>query len=447
MSKLRAGLIAAASPVESGGQRADELVKGITEALEAKGVKIVNASKVVWNTKDAIDVCNEMKAEDVDSVIIIDVTWITDSMKYLFIHEINVPTVFWTVPYTETFSIGCLQHFGSIIKAQGIAYQYVYGLPSEEAVVEKAKNAVVAGHIVKEVSKMRIALAGPRQTWRVAGPQDMTNEEWEFSMKFGPTIIHLEMEEFTDRAALISDEEAEKMLAELTTRVGVVKISHEAMLYNAKIYMAVKQVVEEFGLNAIAAECYPMYGGLMNLPASWIANEGFILDTEGDISHCMVQYIMNLAAGGGAVALGEVGSYDIVKNYLAIAHEGSTGACMTDDVNKVQVSPSGDIEETGAFVGLPVKAMDEVTVSSMQGSNGVYQMLVSKGRTLDISHDVWVEGGEKLLAHLSFEKRADEFVQGMLDAGLDHHLLVKEGDYTEIISMVCDYMDIKKVVL
>lgn len=46
---------------------------------------------------------------------------------------------------------------------------------------------------------------------------------------------------------------------------------------------------------ALAAECYPFYSGEMNLPSSWLADEGIILDTEGDIGHTMVMYMLNLA--------------------------------------------------------------------------------------------------------------------------------------------------------
>lgn len=444
MNKAKIGLVGVASPVESGGERADDLLNSAKKALEKKELDVTMAKKVVWDAADAIDVCKQFEKESIESLIIMDITWVTDSLKYLFINELRLPTVFWAVPYPETFSIGCIQHFGSILTEHSIPFQYVYGLPEEENVVEKVRKIAQAGTIISKVRNMRIALMGPRQTWRVAGPQDMTNEEWEFSKKFGLTLVHIEMEEVTDEAEKISDSEAESTLEALKDRTGKVLVSKESMLYNAKIYMAVKKIIEKYDLNAIAAECYPKYGGLMNLPSSWIADDGFILDTEGDISHCMVMYMMNLAAGGGAVALGEVGKIEMEENYLAVAHEGSTAASCAETKDRVQINPSGEL---GTFVGLPLKPMPDVTVADMQGCEGHYQMLVSKAKTLPITHEQWVEGGEKLLAHLQFEKDARTMVDAMIDAGLDHHLLMKEGDFTEVMSIICDYMGIKKVQL
>ena len=62
--------------------------------------------------------------------------------------------------------------------------------------------------------------------------------------------------------------------------------------------MAVKETVKRYSLDALAAECYPFYSGQMNLPSSWLADEGIIVDTEGDIGHTMVMYMLNLAAKG-----------------------------------------------------------------------------------------------------------------------------------------------------
>ena len=41
----------------------------------------------------------------------------------------------------------------------------------------------------------------------------------------------------------------------------------------------------------------------------------------------------------------------------------------------------------------------------------------------------WVEGGEKLLVKLHVAKKASSVVNELMEKGMDHHLLVKEGDH------------------
>ena len=173
-------------------------------------------------------------------------------------------------------------------------------------------------------------------------------------------------------------------------------------LFSNAYYMAVKEMVKKYSLDALAAECYPFYSGLMNLPSSWLADEGIILDTEGDIGHTVVMYMLNLTAKGGATALGEVGKLDDENQILYLAHEGSTAHSLAQDLDHVQISPSG---EDGGFVGLPVRPMEKVTVASIQG-NGPdgYQMLVETGKVVQADRQEWVDGGEKLLVKLGDDR-------------------------------------------
>ncbi len=443
MKMAKTGLVVVASHYESGGQRAQELVDAAALSLQAKGIQPVMGAKTIWDAADGIDVCAQLREQEVDSLTVVLSTWVTDSLLYVLVQQMQVPVVFWAVPYTETFSIGCVQHFGSILKTHGIPYDYVYGLPTEDGAADKVAKIAETGRILKAVRGMKLALVGPRQTWRVAGPQDMTNEEWEFSEKFGVTLVHIEMEEVLDLVREVADEKARETYGRLKERTGKVLASQETMLHMAKVYLALKEIIQRYSLDALATECYPFYSGLMNLPSSWLADEGVVVDTEGDIAHTVVMYILNLAAKGGATALGEVGSMDDVENILALAHEGSTAHSLAENLEKVQISPSG---ENGCFVGLPLRPMEKVTVSSIQGNGrDGYQMLVESGQTVQATQKEWVDGGEKLLVKLKLDQGASSFVDRLMEAGMDHHLLVKEGDHTQILSLVCKYLGIKEV--
>ena len=305
MKTAKIGLVGLCSPIESGGERHDELIASAAEALGRAGLEVVTAFRSVWNAGDALHVCDQMKEADIDAIAIMDVTWVMDSLKYIFIHELKVPVVFWAVPYPETFSIGCVQNFTSVLKTQNIKFEYVYGLSEDAELISKIKETAVAGAVIRRLGTMRIALTGIRQTWRVAGPQDMSLEEWDFSEKLGPTIIHLEMDDIIQKAEKISDTDAAGTLEELKPRTGQIRCTGGAMVQSAKMYMALKSLIEEYGLDGIAAECYPCYSGLMNQAASWLAEDGIVVDTEGDIAHTVLQFVLNLLSEKSPCVLGE----------------------------------------------------------------------------------------------------------------------------------------------
>lgn len=444
MAKTKIGLMVVASRFESGGERAEDLGRQAREMLAKEGYEVAAAAKTVWDAADALAEAERIAAADPDLLLVIHATWVLDSLQYLLVNTVKRPLVMWAVPYTETFSIGCVQHFGSILRQQGLSYGYLYGSPGEEKLRAELAVHAAAARAYRAVRQARIALLGPRQTWRVANSQDMTGEEWEFSRTFGSTIVHIEMEELLDLAGSQDEAAAGKALTELRRAHPGKSLADESrLLYAARVYLGVKGLFARYGLTAAAAECYPNYSGLVNLPSSWLADEGIVLDTEGDIGHTAVMLAMNEMAPG-ATALAEVGSFDEKTDSLWLAHEGSSAHSLAGDQSKVQVSPSG---ETGSFVGLPLKPMPTVTVSNLCGLAGKYRMLIATGATEPIAEQEWIAAGSKFVAKLKPAGCARAFFDRMLAAGADHHLLLREGDLTRQLAALCDLFGVEKAVI
>lgn len=438
MKKPRIGLVGLYSPLESGGERHDSLISQVQNNLTQAGLDVVTAKGAVKGAGDALAACTFLQDAEIDALVLMDVTWVTDSLKYIFVHELDVPVIFWAVPYPETFSIGCVQNFTSVLHTQGIHSEYVYGLPEDPDALKKVAMVALTGHAIHKTKKMRIALVGPRQTWRVAGPQDMSLEEWDFSKKFGATLVHFEMEEIMQNAQAISDEQAAATFESLKARTGKLLCSEEALLWNVKLYMAVKDFLKVNAIDAAAMECYPQYGGQMNLTASWLADEGIILDTEGDIAHTFLQYLLQQLSPLSASVLGETGALaGGDDDYLFVCHEGSSAVSMASDQDLVTVHDAGG---TSTFVGFPYKATDHVTVCDMQGCGEVYQLMVAAGRTLPVTQGEWSSAGEKMVMKLQPKNVSSRgLIDHMLENGLHHHLVVKQGDCAEILKCFCRY--------
>ena len=57
------------------------------------------------------------------------------------------------------------------------------------------------------------------------------------------------------------------------------------------------------------------------------------------------------------------------------------------------------------------------------------------------------KAGRRLALKLRFDVPVEEAVNGMLKAGLDHHLVIREGDYTETLCTICDLLGVEKVII
>jgi L-fucose isomerase-like protein len=441
MNKPKVALVALASRFESGGQRTEEILKGAIQSLEKSGLGVRAYQETVWDPADAFKAVDYFSTQQPDLLVLLHITWVLDSLQYIFINNLKCPVILWGIPYPETFSIGCVQHFGSILWEHGFNYKYVYGLPENADLIKEINRYATTAKLYKKLSSLRIALMGPRQTWRVAGSQDMSSEEWEFSKKFGVTIIHLEMDEVLEQAKKQEKSVAEQTLLNFKKqqRMGKAIAGEENLLYAAKVYLAIKEIFQHYTLDAAAAECYPKFGGLINLPSSWLADEGIVLDTEGDIGHTVLMTILNQLKPG-PTALAEIGS--IKGEIIYLAHEGSSAHSITENISKVQISPSGDL---GTFVGTPLKAMPEVTMVNLCGRENTYRMLVAKVSTEEVTHQEWVDGGSKFFAKVNLGANALDKFNQMLAEGVDHHFLLKEGDLVGELTDLCHLLKIRRI--
>ncbi len=442
MIGAKIAVVCVASRFESGGDRWEAIMSKAVESLKGEGLQVIPAARMVWDAADALAVIDQLRGESPDILAVIHASWVCDSLQYLFVNNFSRPIVLWAVPYTETFSLGCVQHFGSILKQNGYSYHFCYGLPEDEALVKRLSSLSKTAAVASRLKSARIALIGPRQTWRVASSQDMVKEEWDFSRKFGATIVHVEMQELIEAAGAHADQEADRVLADMKKngRLGTVKSDQGRMRSAAKTYLGVKDLSRRYGLTAAAAECYPQFGGLANLPSSWLADEGFVLDTEGDIGHSLLMIALLEMGTSGPVALAEVGRLDAARNWLELAHEGSSAHSLAGDLSKVAIQDGG----AGTMVGFPYRALPLVTLADMVGTEGDYKVATFTGASRAVSREEWAACGSKLMARIEVQD-ADRVFGRMIEEGVDHHLLIKGGDVTGELDDLCKMLAIRVV--
>ncbi len=254
------------------------------------------------------------------------------------------------------------------------------------------------------------------------------------------------MDELIKVAERKSKQEADKVLQDMkqNNRVGTIEMDEERITYACKIYLGLKDLFDRYNITVASAECYPNYSGLVNLPSSWLADEDIILDSEGDLGHTTLMLILQSLGKGGPVALAEAGKLDFKENCLWLAHEGSSAHSLAEATSMVHITPGG---EKGTVVGFPFKPMPQVTVASLCGKSNAYRMLITKGKAEPIIEKEWLDAGKRLLVKLSFNCDIKEAFERMLSGGIDHHLLLKEGDLTSQLVDLCDLLGVSKAYL
>jgi L-fucose isomerase-like protein len=84
----------------------------------------------------------------------------------------------------------------------------------------------------------------------------------------------------------------------LALRVGRVTAAREAGITAMQVYVALKEMIAELGLTAVAVGCYPHLMGKVCLPISLLADQGIPVACEGDVNGALGMIMLNFLTGG-----------------------------------------------------------------------------------------------------------------------------------------------------
>lgn len=425
MGEPNVGLVVVSSPFEAGGDRAEPALRRATEILQASGLNIRVASQVIWDVADASRVTKDWASAPIDLLVIVHSSWVEDSLQFQLQREAQAPVLLWTLPHPETYALAAVKHFASVAARTGIVYKWGQGEVDDPEFIATVKSFAETAAVARRFRKSRVALLTPRTAWRMFGPMDMSYDEWDLANTLGITVLHLEIDELVDKAENESDTDARAELERHAAGYGHIEADPERMLFSSKVYLAAKKMIDSYGLDAMAAACYPTHFGLVNLASSWMSDEGFHFDPEGDTGSAIVANAM-LALRNTPVCLAEPALLRRDKDSLLLRHEGSAPSGLAVSPSEVYVINLGD--QRGTLIEFPLRSADKVTAACIAGHDGDYALYVGGLKSVGIPADEWQQWGRGFLADMTGPKGGTALVEGMFANRQDHHMLLQEGD-------------------
>jgi len=435
MKKPVAALAIIANRFECGGERFDALLKSTKLLFKNSEVELLEAPSMVWDMADAVKACSYFKTKSPDLLILIHASWVQDSVQYLFTNSLRLPTVLLAVPFLETFSLACVQHYSAQLTRRGIPCLSICTDLNRKDHRGKVERFAHAARIARKLRNTNCGMIGNRQTWRIAAAQDMTGEEWDFSENFGPTIVHID----TDELLALAKKQSQTAISAVATKVksmGLVNMLENGRLdFCSSVYLAVKELKDRYELSFAAAQCYPNNGGIANLASALLADENFVLDTEGDIGHATLLYMCSLIDEKPS-CLSEIGAV-CGEGHFYLEHEGSTALSLADAVKTATLRDCGD----GSMLGFRLKPNMEATALSMGETDHGYMITALEGSTVEARKSDWdTLNGRFLGAFKPRDFAAEKAHDEMIQRGVDHHFVLKPGLHGETFKYLCQLL-------
>jgi L-arabinose isomerase len=440
----KVALVVVSSPFEAGGERADSTLAQARATLGKVGLDLLVASGIVKDVADAARVTRGWVDQKIDLLVIVHCSWVEDSLQFQLQRETGAPLMLWSRPEPETYALASVKHFASIAKRTGLSYRWGQGEVDTAEFAERVKAFAIPAAAARRFRHSRVALFTPRTAWRMAGPMDMSLDEWDLGSSLGVTLLHLDLEELVSEAEKETETDAHHELDRHAPAYGNIQAAAERMLFSSKIYLAAKRMIDSYGLDAMAAACYPTHFGLVNLATSWLAEEGFHFDPEGDVGSSVLANAM-LALRPKPIVLGEAVQLLPGSDSVLVRHEGSGPASLAAGASEVHVVDLG--EQRGTLVEYPLRKAAEVTAATITGDGGEYSLFVARLESKGIPLAEWEERGRGFLGHVTAKGGGAQLLERMFDTGMDHHLLLQEGDQLTAIADLAELwgMDLVRI--
>lgn len=282
----------------------------------------------------------------------------------------------------------------------------------------------------KRMSEAVAGVVGFPSDWLIASSVNYIDAQ----KKWGVMFKNIELQELCKKIEEVSIYKAEKVAEDFINGAVMIKEPNEKdVISGAKVYLALRELSEEYGLDAITLRCFDLlsrYGTTGCFALSRLNNEGIVSGCEGDCQTLFSMMLINILTGNKTFMANPV-NIDIEKNDVVFAHC-TIPTCITEKY----IIRNHYESHLGASVQGVVKE-GPVTVFKCGGSRLDKYFLASGELVENLEEDNMCR--TQLKVHL--DANISYFFTNPI---ANHHLIIK-GDHTKLIDSFMKDMNCKRI--
>jgi len=413
------GVASVSSPLEVGADRAPEAALDLARVLENAGCRVLQLGSI-GSPDQAIAAGKKATEHHIDVVALTPASWFEDYLVLDFLEECHVPVLFWPLPGMETGALCGTQQITCYLKQLEHPYYAVFGEVSDQNCLKKAKQFLRAATVKKCLRRARIGIAGQR----VPGMTHTSPNEFMLKKALGPRVVPLDLPLLLEKVNQIPDDEAIERWKGMVEGAGSCQVKDEEGIYSMKVYTVMKELIEEYGLDALTIGCYPHLMGKVCLPASLLADEGIPFGCEGDLNGVVGQLMLMLLTD---TPTHHTDWLDPLEDGTVIfTHCGSGSFSLAEKQSDITLA-SVRLMGQGVCALFPAKP-GPVTLLSLIAQPGGYQCALLEGEAL--STEMVFPGNP---VRVRFSQPTSEIMEWIFDEGIGHHWMIGYGHVVEEI--------------
>lgn len=454
----------------------EHLFRGLTEPRHRDAIDYLQSLPVQLGfspdvTRYKVDIdrlADRLKAEGAEVLVAHVPCWTSPNLVVRAIQRMGLPTVLLSNKSPATHGlVGFLGAGGALDQ---IGYEHLriredFGASQADLLSRKLLPFVRAASAVARLQGKMFGMFGGRSL----GIDTGTFDPMQWRRQFGVDVHHLDQLEIIRRADHVSGQIAEEMTSWLEARVGCVAYDGEALTrdrlnYQARCYVATKEIIAEMGLDFLAIKCMPdltnyyipqcLTAALLPGPFDFQGEkEPTVVACEADGDAALTMEILKSVSGGKAVLFGDVSHIDSETRTFYIPNCG--GMCAwyaqrsddpAENLKQVELRPS--LRPAGGATTYLTAAPGPITLARLYRRVGQYHMAILQGEAVDIPREqyqafVEARGSHQLpTAFVNVDVDIDAFVN---EFG-SNHITGVAGDYVDELRYVCRMLGVTPMV-
>jgi L-fucose isomerase-like protein len=343
------------------------------------------------------------------------------------------PIVLWATPErpgdgkVSSCSLVGQHLWASLLRQAGHPFEFVYGDAEDAGVRAGLVRAIALASTVKRLRRTKVGVVGTY----VPGFVDLAADPFLLSKSLGVQLHALSLPQYLDRVHSMA-EDAVSQDVQLVKDMGMptVNVTTDALAMNSRCYLAMKELMQEESLNALALQCWPeipnMLGQWPYLAVARLSSESHAIAIEGDVDGC-ISSLMNTTLGLGPSFLTDWLEHD--QKNIFFWHPGMAPLTMCNAVG----SEDGPALAEHFNVAKPfvvngrIRSDEPVTITRLWRCDDQYHLTAFEGRTIASHRKVT---GNSVLVETSDGDVPARFDR-LLHAGMPHHVLLSFGHHAD----------------
>jgi len=409
---MKVGMYSLFSPIhdeDAISQTLEQFVKDLSKNIEVEEIND--------------EILSSDKKEEYDLITVFVKTGGTENIFKEIFDKLEGPVIL--VATSLHNSLAASMEILSWVKSQDRRGKILHGKPAE--IAKEMENLIKIKETKDKLANSRLGLIGEPSDWLI----DSHIDKQAVQDRWGLEVIEIPIQEVLDEYHNIHEERAQNLINEFTDKAtSIEEPSENDLMKAAKVYFALKNIVNRYDLNSLTIRCFDLVTELETtgcLALSLLNNEGIVAGCEGDIPATVSMMITYYLTGNIPFMANPV-SLNTKNNKVKFAHCTVATKSVNDYIIRshfetgIGVGIQGEIKKGNITVfKLGGKKLDHIAFQNAQLINNLNSEFACRTQVL-----------------LDFD--GDDISYFLKNPIGNHHILV-EGNHYEILNQFVESLE------